>query len=268
MSSWLLSFSLCWSVNDSLCYYICRSSFSFGEAVKKQIFLFVLGTLLVGCDNGTVPLSFTPEMASFSNEFDFDPLRGPVKDFSQTLLNEKGEVAKRVNGTLSEEGCFDSLELHDLENNTGVALVLDANFYRDAETLEKKVRLQGKCQLAALPSAGVVWDTDDNGFVVAATGKEMKVQYRYDAEGYPLGKTTVSKDQTLSVSAKPSTDPRKKLDYTAVSLLNDRPLGNVKQTCDYDRHANPTDCTLVIVDESVKPAVEHNYTIKNTIDYY
>lgn len=158
--------------------------------------------------------------------------------------------------------------MHDLENNTAVALVLDANYYRDAETLEKKVRLQGKCQLAELPSAGVVWDTDDNGFVVAATGKEMKVQYRYDAEGYPLGKTTISKDQTLSVSAKPSTDPRKKLDYTAVSLLNDHPLGNVKQTCDYDRHANPTDCTLVIVDESVKPAVEHNYTIKNTIDYY
>jgi hypothetical protein len=25
-------------------------------------------------------------MASFSNEFEFDPLRGPVKDFSQTLL--------------------------------------------------------------------------------------------------------------------------------------------------------------------------------------
>src|SRR5690606_19302566 len=135
-------------------------------------------------------------MASFSNEFDFDPLRGPVKDFSQTLLNEKGEVAKRVNGTLSEEGCFDTLELHDLENNTGVALVLDANYYRDAETLEKKVRLQGKCQLAELPSAGVTWDTDDNGFVISANGKEMKVQYRYDAEGYPLGKTTVSKDRT------------------------------------------------------------------------
>ncbi|WP_336220413.1 YnfC family lipoprotein [Citrobacter amalonaticus] len=236
--------------------------------MKNQIFLFAIGIGLAGCDNSTVTLSFTPEMASFSNEFDFDPLRGPVKDFSQTLLNEKGEVAKSVNGILSKEGCFESLELHDLENNTGVALVLDANFYRDAETMEKKVRLQGKCQLAELPSAGVVWDTDDNGFVVSATGKEMKVQYRYDADGYPLGKTTVSQDQTLTVSARPSNDPRKKLDYTAVSLLNNHPLGNVTQTCDYDYHANPTDCTLVITDESVKPSVKRNYTIKNTIDYY
>ncbi|HCQ7753182.1 YnfC family lipoprotein [Citrobacter sp. 50677481] len=239
-----------------------------GECVKKQCLFLLCGLVLAGCDNNTLPLSFTPEMASFSNEFDFDPLRGPVKDFSQTLLNEKGEVAKRVNGSLSEEGCFDTLELHDLENNTAVALVLDANYYRDAETLEKRMRLQGKCQLAELPSAGVVWDTDDNGFIVTAVGKEMKVHYRYDSEGYPLGKTTVTKDQTLSVEAKPSSDPRKKLDYTAVSLLNDRPLGNVKQTCDYDSHANPTDCTLVIIDQSVKPAVEHNYTIKNTIDYY
>ncbi|EDY0057324.1 YnfC family lipoprotein [Salmonella enterica] len=27
-------------------------------------------------------------------------------------------------------------------------------------------------------------------------------------------------------------------------------------------------CRLVIVDESVKPAVSHHYTIKNRIDYY
>lgn len=47
-------------------------------------------------------------------------------------MDEQGEVTKRVSGTLSEEGCFDSLELLDLENNTVVALVLDANYYRDA----------------------------------------------------------------------------------------------------------------------------------------
>lgn len=236
--------------------------------VKKYILMAILAGLLAGCDKPTTPLSFTPEMAGFSNEFDFDPLRGPVKDFSQTLLNEKGEVAKRVTGTLSAEGCFDTLELHDLESNTGIALVLNANYYLDAETQQKKLRLQGKCQLAELPSAGVTWDTDDNGFIVAAHSKEMEVKYRYDDEGYPLGKTTVSGDQHLSVSATPSKDKRKKLDYTAVSLLNDKPLGNVKQSCDYDSHDNPVSCHLVIVDESVKPAVSHQYTIKNNIDYY
>ncbi|ENA0591318.1 YnfC family lipoprotein [Escherichia coli] len=223
---------------------------------------------LTGCDRTEVTLSFTPEMASFSNEFDFDPLRGPVKDFTQTLMDEQGEVTKRVSGTLSEEGCFDSLELLDLENNTVVALVLDANYYRDAETLEKRVRLQGKCQLAELPSAGVSWETDDNGFVIKASSKQMQMEYRYDDQGYPLGKTTKSNDKTLSVSATPSTDPIKKLDYTAVTLLNNQRVGNVKQSCEYDSHANPVDCQLIIVDEGVKPAVERVYTIKNTIDYY
>jgi hypothetical protein len=52
---------------------------------------------------------------------------------------------------VSTEGCFDTLELHDLEANTGVALVLDANYYLDAETQQRKVKLQGKCQLAELP---------------------------------------------------------------------------------------------------------------------
>ena len=81
--------------------------------MNKYAAITLLATVLVGCDNNTAPLSFTPEMASFSNEFDFDPLRGPVKDFTQTLFNDKGEVSKRVTGTMSTEGCFDTLELHD-----------------------------------------------------------------------------------------------------------------------------------------------------------
>lgn len=236
--------------------------------VKKLAASIVLTVLLTACDNTTAPLSFTPEMASFSNEFDFDPLRGPVKDFSQTLLNEKGEVSKRVTGSLSTEGCFDTLEIHDIESNSGVALVLDANFYLDAQTMQKKLRLQGKCQLAEMVASGISWDTNDDGFIVTAHGKETEVNYRYDADGYPLGKTSVSGEQRLSVAAKPSQDLRKRLDYTAVSMLNDKTLGNVKQTCDYDRHDNPVSCELLIVDESVKPVQERKYTIKNTIDYY
>ncbi len=151
--------------------------------MKKLMMLAAVTAVLAGCDDGKAPVSFTPEMASFSNEFDFDPLRGPVKDFSQTLLNDKGEVSKRVTGTLSQEGCFDTLELHDMDNNTGLALVLDANFYVDAVTHEKRLRLQGKCQLAEFLSAGVTWDTDEKGFVVLARGKELQIKYKYDAEG-------------------------------------------------------------------------------------
>ncbi|SES94194.1 Uncharacterised protein family (UPF0257) [Kosakonia radicincitans] len=236
--------------------------------LKKQLLLIAVAALLAGCDDAKGPVSFTPEMASFSNEFDFDPLRGPVKEFSQTLLNEKGEVTKRVSGTMSKEGCFDTLELHDLENNSGIALVLDANYYLDAETKEKRLRLQGKCQLAEFPAAGVTWDTDDNGFVVLATGKEMEVKYRYDEEGYPLGKSTTSKDEHLTVASTPSKDKRKKLDYTSLSTLNDKPLGSVKQACDYDSHDNPLSCTLEVVDLSASPQVTHKYSIKNTISYY
>ncbi|WLI78942.1 YnfC family lipoprotein [Kosakonia sp. H02] len=236
--------------------------------MKKQLLLVSLAVLLAGCDEKKGPVSFTPEMASFSNEFDFDPLRGAVKEFSQTLLNEKGEVTKRVSGTMSKEGCFDTLELHDLENNSGVSLVLDANYYLEADTQEKRLRLQGKCQLAEFPSAGVTWDTDDKGFIVRASGKDMEVTYRYDDEGYPLGKSTTSKDMHLNVASTPSTDKHKKLDYTSISTLNDKPLSKVKQTCDYDSHDNPVSCGLEIVDESVTPQVTHKYNIKNTIEYY
>lgn len=236
--------------------------------MKKVILLVSVMALLSGCEKNDSPAAFTPEMASFSNEFDFDPLRGPVKDFSQTLLNQKGEVAKRVSAQVSPEGCFDILEFHNIEEDTGALLVLNANYYLDGVTHEKRVRLQGKCQLAEFPSAGVTWETDDNGFVVKALGKESEVDYRYDAEGYPLGKTSTVKDTTLSIISTPSQDARKKLDYTSVSLLNKQPIGNVTQSCDYDSYDNPVSCDLVIVDESVKPATTQRYTIKNTIEYY
>ena len=88
--------------------------------MKKVILLASVMTLLSGCEKNDTPAAFTPEMASFSNEFDFDPLRGPVKDFSQTLLNEKGEVAKRVSAQVSPEGCFDMLEFHNIEDDTAL----------------------------------------------------------------------------------------------------------------------------------------------------
>lgn len=235
----------------------------------NKLFLPLLASLaLSACDNQSAPQAFTPEMASFSNEFEFDPLRGPVKDFSQTLLDEHDEVVKQVSGRLSSEGCFDLLAFQDRENNTGATLLLDANYYLDAQTREKRLRLQGKCQLAEMPSAGVSWETDDNGFVVTARGKETTASYRYDAEGYPLGKTTTAKDRRFTVVSTPAADPRKKLDYTAVSTFNDRELGSVRQTCDYDGHDNPVKCELQVVDESVQPPLTRRYTIKNSIDYY
>ncbi len=235
----------------------------------KKLFLLILAVGgLSACDEKGAPHAYTPEMASFSNEFEFDPLRGPVKEFSQTLYDEHDEVVKWVKGRLSSEGCFDLLAFEDLENKTGAALVLDANYYLDAQSHEKRLRLQGKCQLAEMPSTGVSWETDDNGFVVTARGKESTATYRYDSEGYPLGKTTTAKGERFTVSSTPSADPRKKMDYTAVSIFNDRTLGNVSQTCDYDSHDNPVSCELQVVDDSVQPSLTRHYTIKSTIEYY
>ena len=236
--------------------------------MRNLLRLLPVALLLTGCDNNSAPAAFTPEMASFSNEFDFDPLRGPVKDFSQTLMNEKGEVTKRVSARISEEGCFDLLDLHDVQNSTGATLLLDANYYIDADTQQKKILLQGKCQLAGMENVGLKWETDDKGIIVAARGKGVTVSYRYDAEGYPLWKTSTSGADTLEIVSLPSKDARKKLDYTSTSALNGKAIGKVVQACDYDRHDNPVSCQLEVEDDSVSPAIQQRYTIENRIEYY
>ena len=86
--------------------------------------------------------------------------------------------------------------------------------------------------------------------------------------GDPRGNTTVWGEQHLSVREARGKDRRKGGGYRGVSRRNDKPMGGGKQSCDYDRHNNPVSCDLTISDDSVKPAVERNYTIKNNIEYY
>jgi hypothetical protein len=87
--------------------------------------------------------------------------------------------------------------------------VLDANYYLDAKP-RKAPAFAGQMSAGGNALGGVTWETDDNGFVVTARGKESTATYRYDREGYPLGKTTIAKGEQFTVASTPSSDPRKK----------------------------------------------------------
>ncbi|EOC1325057.1 YnfC family lipoprotein [Cronobacter dublinensis] len=235
--------------------------------MNKYVTVMMVSLVLTGCDKPDALAPFSPEMASFSSEFNFDPLRGPVKNFTQKLINDSGEVETEVNGTLSQEGCFETLNYVDKPSNSHLALVLDANYYLDAVTREKRIRLQGKCQLAELPAVGMIYETNEREFVVKGHTNEVTTSYRYDDEGYPLGKTSKAKDAELSTVATPS-DKRKKHDYTSVTKLNDKIIDTAKQSCDYDRHLNPLSCVLELTDTGTTPAKQHKFTIQNEINYY
>ncbi|ELY4002044.1 YnfC family lipoprotein [Cronobacter dublinensis] len=235
--------------------------------MNKYVTVMMVSLVLTGCDKPDALAPFSPEMASFSSEFNFDPLRGPVKNFTQKLINDSGEVETEVNGTLSQEGCFETLNYVGKPSNSHLALVLDANYYLDAVTREKRIRLQGKCQLAELPAVGMIYETNDREFVVKGHTNDVTTSYRYDDEGYPLGKTSKAKDAELSTVATPS-DKRKKHDYTSVTKLNDKVIDTAKQSCDYDRHLNPLSCVLELTDTGTTPAKQHKFTIQNEINYY
>ncbi|CCJ72453.1 Hypothetical UPF0257 lipoprotein ynfC precursor [Cronobacter condimenti 1330] len=235
--------------------------------MNKYVTVMMMAWVLTGCDKPDALAPFSPEMASFSSEFNFDPLRGPVKNFTQKLINDDGEVETEVNGTLSEEGCFETLTYVDKPSNSHLSLVLDANYYLDAMTHEKRIRLQGKCQLAELPAVGMIYETNEHDFVVKGHTPEVTVSYRYDDEGYPLGKTSKAKDAELATFATPS-DKRKKHDYTSVTKLNNKVIDTAEQRCEYDRHLNPLSCVLALTDTGTTPPKKHKFTIQNEINYY
>jgi hypothetical protein len=101
---------------------------------------------------------------------------------------------------------------------------------------------------------------------VAAHGKEMEVKYRYDAEGYPLGKPRYPASNICPFS------PRRqkmcvKMDYTASACLTTSRWARETELR-LRSSQQPGELQLLITDDSVKPAVERKYTIKNSIDYY
>lgn len=236
--------------------------------VRLTGLMLLSGTVLSACDDGTYKAApWTPEMASFANEFDFDPLRGPVRQFRQTLLNDNGEVRKMVTGKLDPQGCFEALEFHDIDNNTGAALVREDNALLDAFTKEPRISLDERCQLAQLPAVGLVYETDARGFVTGAKSADVKVTYRYDNDGYPVGKITHAGEDTFAVSTS-ATRWDKKLNGQTINVLNGKTVTTISQSCDYDERYNPLTCVLEVRDRTEKPPTVAHYVIRNNIEYY
>ncbi|MCS5880930.1 YnfC family lipoprotein [Klebsiella variicola subsp. variicola] len=60
-------------------------------------------------------------------------------------MDEHDVVVKKVSAQLSKRGMFRSADPgRCVENNTGATLLLDANYYVDGRTHEKRLRLQGQ----------------------------------------------------------------------------------------------------------------------------
>lgn len=233
--------------------------------LNYRVSLCALALLAEGCDNASPQTHYSPEMASFANEFDFDPLSGPVKSFTQTVLTSAGIAERRVIARLSRQGCFESLALENYGDETQAILVLDGNFYRDAHDNEPRIRTQGTCQLGAIPATGLTYTTDNADYVVGASAPEVEIAYQYDKDGFPFGRTVRHEQDTVIIHSKPLKNAQGKLDYQSRQSLNGIIVTEATQRCQYDNYLNPQSCELTITPLN-KPATR--YTIENSIDYY
>ncbi len=98
----------------------------------------------------------------------------------------------------------------------------------------KKVQLQGSASWRRYAFGGR--DTGKRTTTVLWYRRRARdeSQYRYDGEGYPLGKTTISSQNTLS-RQKPSADPRKAGLHGSQPGVDDRQVGNVTQNANMMR---------------------------------
>ena len=97
--------------------------------VKKYAAITLLAATLVGCDNNSAPLSFTPEMASFSNEFDFDPSLNSV--WVKSLTGPRSGSKSNSFEKLAISGVNDSgAELLSHPTSVAASSVIAAYFFK------------------------------------------------------------------------------------------------------------------------------------------
>ncbi len=77
-----------------------------------------------------------------------------------------------------------------------------------------------------------------NGFVIKASSKQMQMEYRYDIRGIRWVKPRkVTIKHYLSAHA--INGPDQKIRLHCGYFTEYQRVGNVKQSCEYDNHANP-----------------------------
>ncbi len=108
-------------------------------------------------------------------------------------------VVKKVSAQLSREGCFDLLTPGRCgEQNRRHAAAGRQLLRRRAHPREAAAACRASVSWRRCLPPGVSWETDDNGFIISARGKETTATYRYDSDGYPLGKTTTAKEERFT----------------------------------------------------------------------
>lgn len=199
------------------------------------------------------PEPFNPAMASFSNELEFDALRGPVKSFEQALYDDQDNAVMLAKGEFDRQGCLTHYEKLDAVNNGKIKLERNVqnNTLVSLYDNSRVIQLNDRCQVVGADNSGDAskeYIYDGRGFLVKVKGRKdawVYKEYFYTAEGMPKSIVYYGDENDFLIT----TEPKKKLseswDFITEGLDEGKPVFQSVKKCVYDERYNPRVCYLV-----------------------
>ncbi|WP_058913224.1 YnfC family lipoprotein [Entomohabitans teleogrylli] len=218
---------------------------------------------------------FNPIMASFSNELDFDALRGQVKSFEQAMYNDQNKPVMYAKASFDQKGCLNSYEKVDSINNGKIKLVRDVKTNRLISNYDasRVISLNSDCQIVQVSGEGkepkqYIYD---KGFLVKVKGARdawVYKEYFYTAEGMPKSIVFYGDERDFLLIQ----EPKKKLsdgwDYITEGFDEGKPVYQSVKKCSYDAKSNPTECWFVTATQQNGLEKKKVERIRYAVTYY
>ncbi len=232
-------------------------------------------TLAPGAMAALKPEPFNPSIASFSNELEFDALRGQVKTFEQALYNDQNKPVMYAKGSFDKSGCLNEYEKLDSVNNTRIKLVRDVKTNTLVSSFDKSktIELNKACQVVSL--GGETADPKEyvynDNFLVKVKGRKdawVYKEYFYNPDGMPKAAVLYGDEKDILLITVPKQKLSDNWDYVSEAFDDGKPMSQAIRKCNYDKVSNPTVCYFVTLSQIDGTTTRKNEQIRYRVTYY
>lgn len=225
--------------------------------MKAKNISLILSLLLC---SGTVYAAdkYNPVIYNLSTLYDFNPVKGHVKELKTVMKNSEGAETYRLDMHLQNNGCLQSLEVEDKTQGFNLSLKGNGKELKGLKN-DKPITfdLDDKCNLVSSKSGreNIEYQKDSNGFLknIIFNGSKMATQF-YDenlslvkAEFYMSGNVA-----STNVLTYPDAN-HKPLDY---KLVNSSPYASgytAISKCQYNELQVPVKCSIRNYKDMARP---------------
>jgi hypothetical protein len=217
--------------------------------------------------------AYNPVTFNLSTLFDFNPVKGPIKELKTIMKNRNGDEVYNLNMLVSEDGCVQSVEIKDSSQGFVLSLKKEASELKGIMN-DKPLAymLDSKCNVTS--STGAFGDlgfkNDSNGLIKDILSANGKISSHFYDENRNLIKTEfyVSGKVASSNSITYPDANKMPLDYT---LVNENAYSggySASSKCQYDDRKVPVKCIIKTHQEKDKPDAITELTVFTEASFY